>query len=102
MQLNWIGLLVVLIGALAVAIFYSTWTWRIALAERREEALALAAENPGENPAENPRRVYAWGRGKVLNRRPQRVLNGSDKTTRTMWPSALSLAISSLLKSMDQ
>jgi predicted membrane-bound dolichyl-phosphate-mannose-protein mannosyltransferase len=43
LQLNWIILLVLLIGALAAAIFYSTWSWRIALAERREEAAREAA-----------------------------------------------------------
>jgi predicted membrane-bound dolichyl-phosphate-mannose-protein mannosyltransferase len=46
LQLNWIALLIVLIGALSVAIFYSTWNWRIALAERRDEAAS------GTGPAE--------------------------------------------------
>ena len=42
---KWIGLLAALIGALAAAFFYSTWTWRLALAERRQEALGLVGED---------------------------------------------------------
>jgi len=44
---KWIALLVALIGALTAAIAYSTWTWRLALAERRRDALGVPEQDAG-------------------------------------------------------
>jgi hypothetical protein len=43
---KWIALLAGLTAALAVAFFYSAWTWRLALAERRREELGYPPEAP--------------------------------------------------------
>ncbi|HEY2917006.1 MAG TPA: phospholipid carrier-dependent glycosyltransferase [Candidatus Limnocylindrales bacterium] len=43
MQLSWVAILGVMVAGLAVAVAYSAWSWRMALAERRAEGLALGA-----------------------------------------------------------
>jgi predicted membrane-bound dolichyl-phosphate-mannose-protein mannosyltransferase len=51
---RWIGLLAGLTAALAVAFFYSAWSWRVALAERRQEELAYWADEHEAPDTEAP------------------------------------------------
>jgi Gpi18-like mannosyltransferase/predicted membrane-bound dolichyl-phosphate-mannose-protein mannosyltransferase len=49
MQLNWLALLAAMVTALSVAVAYSAWSWRLALAERRADALATSTAPPADS-----------------------------------------------------
>src|SRR4029079_17425397 len=51
LQWGWVALLGVMVAGLAVAVAYSAWSWRLALAERRAAALGPPQNTPGDPAA---------------------------------------------------